>query len=249
MRVKLTLQYKGTHYQGWQSQPSGKTIQQTLEKALFQILQKKISVAGSSRTDSGVHALCQVCHFDLPEESQFTDKKKLPKLAYGLNSLLPDDIVISNIEQVPLSFHAQKSAKRKIYEYTILNSFTRSPFLSDYSWQIPYPLDIKKMRQAAKILIGEHDFKAFCASGSSVKSTVRRIYRLKISLKKHLICISIEGNGFLKQMVRNIVGSLVEIGKKKMTLVEFHKGFQSTDRSQLGPTAPAKGLILKKVIY
>ena len=286
-RIKLTIQYKGTAYCGWQVQPNGATIQGIVEKILHRLFQKKINVIGSGRTDSGVHALGQVGHFDLNPPTPPLSKGGeggffLDKFLHSLNSLLPPDIAVIDAEIVPDTFHAQKSAKRKVYEYFILNSRTRSPFLTEYVWQIPVLLDLKKMRQAGKMLVGEHDFKAFCASDSTVKTTVRHIYRVAISIldgplspwgegggegegqheftlpfiqafspkgRRGLIRITIIGNGFLKQMVRNIVGTLVEVGKGRMTLAKFRKVFKGRDRRHSGATAPARGLVLRKVVY
>ncbi len=258
-RVKLTLQYKGTNYHGWQTQPNGLSVQEVLEKTLSRILNQKIHVVAAGRTDAGVHALGQVCHFDL------SDSPIPEKLFLGLNSLLPPDIAIIDVQIVPETFHAQKSVRKKIYDYFIFNSPIHSPFLKDTVWQVPYKLDIARMKQAARLLVGEHDFRAFCASGSSVKTTVRRIYGVKISVGANfmfahlmgrrqdsplrMIKISVTGNGFLKQMVRNIVGTLVDVGKGRTTLMQFKKILKSQDRRRAGMTAPAKGLFLRGVIY
>ncbi len=256
-RIKLTVQYKGTNYHGWQVQPNGVTIQEVLQKTLHRILRQKINVIGSGRTDSGVHALAQVCHFDSQSEID------LKKIIYGLNSLLPDDISVIDAQIVSQNFHAQLSAKQKTYDYTLFNSKLRSPFLEDIVWRIPYSLDIKKMKQAAKVLVGEHDFRAFCASDTDVKTTVREIYKISISVGapfmapgfdesnpyKLLIRISITGNGFLKHSIRNIVGTLVNVGRGKTTVAQFKKILKSKDRKQAGMTAPAKGLMLMKVRY
>lgn len=251
-RVKLILQYKGTRYYGWQVQPNGPTIQEILERALFKIFQQKVHVVGSGRTDSGVHALGQVAHADVPG-------KRTSRLLDSINHLLPHDVAVTAVEVVPLTFHAQKSARHKIYDYLILNSFIRSPFLGDYVWQTPKKLNIPSMRQAARLLVGEHDFKTFCASDTSVMTTTRRIDRLAIRAHTRykrlgtsdgrLIQITIEGNGFLKHMVRNIVGSLVDVGKGRMTLTQFRQAFRARDRRRAGICAPARGLILREVIY
>ena len=190
----------------------------------------------------------QVAHFDV-SQAPFDPSK----LLHGFNSLLPEDISVLSLKAVPGDFHAQLSAKRKIYEYRIFNSAIRDPFLQEYSWRIPYPLDLAKMKKAAKMLVGEHDFRAFCASDSKAKTTVRKVYRIVIAspegAKQSDIIISITGSGFLKQMVRNIVGTLVDVGRGRMTVVEFQKGFKSCDRRRTGRAAPAKGLFLKDVIY
>lgn len=248
-RIKLVIQYKGTNYHGWQTQPNGATIQKILEEKLSRILNTSIKVVGSGRTDAGVHALGQVCHFDLPMDVEWSrNNGKLKRFVLSLNSLLPADIVILAVKSVSNSFHAQKSAKKKSYDYYIFNSPLRNPFLEEYSWQVASPLSIGKMRRGAKILIGEHDFRAFCASGSSVKTTVRKVYGITIH-PPPLIRISITGNGFLKQMVRNIVGTLVDVGKGKTTLFQFRKILKSRDRRLAGKTAPAKGLFLRRVEY
>ena len=265
-RIKLTVQYKGTNYHGWQVQPNGVTIQEVLQKTLHRILNQKVNVIGSGRTDSGVHALAQVCHFDyvgarFPRPGGETPP--LQKIIYGLNSLLPEDIAVVDAKIVPQTFHAQLSAKRKTYDYTLFNSKLRSPFLEDTVWRIPYSLDIKKMKQAAKVLVGEHDFRAFCASDTDVKTTVRKIYKISISVGapfmapgfdesnpyKLLIRISVTGNGFLKHSIRNIVGTLVNVGRGKTTVAQFKNILQGKDRKKAGMTAPAKGLMLMKVRY
>ena len=254
MRIKITIQYKGTNYCGWQVQPNGVTVQELIQKALARIFQKKINVIGSGRTDSGVHALGQVAHFDVEGEINF------PKFIHSLNSLLPDDIGIISAKKVPGTFHAQLTAKKKTYVYTLLNSRMRSVFLNDTVWQVIPSLDIKAMKKAAKYLIGIHDFKSFCAADSTAKTTVRKIYKITITkipprppLKKggwgDLIQISITGNGFLKQMVRSIVGTLVEVGRGKRSVSDFQKILKACDRKKAGKTAPAKGLMLKEVIY
>lgn len=269
-RLKLTLQYKGTNYCGWQVQPNGITIQEVLQRTLFKITRHKVKIIGSGRTDSGVHALAQVCHFDWPSPKGLPQsiKKDPHKLVLGLNSLLPDDIAVTDCQIAPNNFHAQTWAKKKQYNYFILNSLFRSPFLEDYAWRIPYPLNIEKMKKAAKLFIGEHDFKAFCAADSTAKTTVRRIYSITIGLKQHLpflhtqdnerrvpsneqriIRISITGNGFLKHMVRNIAGTLVDVGRGRQTITKLKKVIKSRDRRKAGATAPAKGLVLAKVVY
>ena len=248
MRIKLTVQYKGTNYHGWQVQPNGVTIQEVLQKTLHRILNQKVNVIGSGRTDSGVHALAQVCHFDCDKDVE------TQKIILGLNSLLPVDISVVEAKVVSPTFHAQLSAKKKTYDYLLFNSKLRSPFLEDYVWRIPYSLDIKKMKQAAKLLVGEHDFRAFCASDSNAQTTTRKIYTISISVGERSkvplqIKISITGNGFLKHMIRNIVGTLVNVGRGKTTVLQFKKILKGRDRKKAGMTAPAKGLVLQAVVY
>ena len=268
VRIKFIVQYKGTHYVGWQVQPSGITIQAVLQKKLYQLLQVPINVIGSGRTDSGVHALAQVCHFDLPCKANPRFLKNLKFLNHSLNRILPPDIAVYEMKKVVSTFHSQNLAQKKWYDYFILNSSTPSPFLSDYTWQIPVALDILAMKKAAKILEGKHDFKAFAASDGDAKTSVRKIFQVKISvIKKHpllgldvfvqgilhpgskLIKISFCGNGFLKHMVRNLTGTLVDVGKGKMKPLAVKQILKSRDRKKAGITAPARGLVLRKVLY
>lgn len=259
-RIKLTLQYKGTNYSGWQVQPNGVTIQELLQKAVKKIFNQNINVVGSGRTDAGVHALAQVCHFDLEgDHAGLLRSARNDKLVLAINSQLPDDVAVSKAELVPQTFHAQRSAKKKQYNYYILNSPLRSPFLDETVWRITHPLDVKKMQQAAKYLVGLHDFKAFCAADSSVKTTVRRIYKIAVTPSISppyfkggpggVMQISILGNGFLKHMVRNIVGTLADVGRGKIAAKEVKKILQSRDRRQAGKNAPARGLFLVRVEY
>ena len=267
MRIKLTLQYKGTNFKGWQIQANGLAVQEVLQKTLHRLFQKKITVIAASRTDSGVHAMRQVAHCDLPEGITAVPNR----LRYQLNSLLPPDIAVTSVEEVAGSFHAQKSAKRKIYDYQILNSPVPSPFLADYVWQNFKPLDVEKMKKAAKVLVGEHDFSSFAASDRSTKTSVRKIYRVVIASDRRersnpvapsgllryarddadgrMITITLEGNGFLKQMVRNIVGTLVDVGRGRTSVAQFRRILASKDRRAAGRCAPARGLILREVIY
>ncbi len=246
--LKITLEYDGAHYSGWQvqtRQKSQKTIQEVLEKTLQKILQEKIRLFGSGRTDAGVHALAQVANFK-------TDSKILPeKLQYALNGLLPDDISVKKIEEVNLDFHSCLSAKSKVYRYTILNQPYPSALLRNATYFYRYPLDLSLMRQETHCLLGRHNFGAFCASGSSVKDTIRTIKRLSIK-KSHqlgLIYIEIEADGFLYNMVRNIVGTLIEIGRGRFPKGSLKMILLSKNRKLAGPTAQAKGLCLLEVKY
>lgn len=265
VKLAATITYKGSAYKGWQSQPHGNTIQQTLEKILFQILRQPISTFVSGRTDSGVHALAQVVHFDLPDElAKWMDKSKiaaLPKLLYSLNECLPDDILITRLKKVAADFHAQKSAKKKTYCYYLYQSPFRHPFLQETHWQIPYHLDPKAMRVALKMIVGTHDFKSFCAQDATTKTTIRKIFKanLKIIKKGELFgqvilegdlwILTFEGSGFLKQMVRNLVGTLVNVARGNKTVDEFRDILKACDRTKAGMAAPAKGLFLMRVDY
>lgn len=246
--IRLQIEYEGTNYAGWQIQNSrqSKTIQETIEKVLENVLQEKVKVIGSGRTDAGVHALAQTANFK-------TNSRLSPaKIQKALNGLLPDDIRIKKANYADNDFHACYSARSKTYRYIILNSKVSSVFLKRSSWHIPYKLDIPLMRKEAKSLIGRHDFSSFCASGSSARTRVRTIK--KISVKKsfndfNLITIDIEADGFLYNMARNIAGTLVEIGRGRFSAGSMKKILTAKDRRAAGATAAARGLFLVKVRY
>lgn len=242
--LKILMEYEGTNYHGFQRQFNGVTIQEVLEEKLAFLMEEAIKVNSSGRTDAGVHAKGQVINF-------FT-KSTIPveKIPLALNSVLPADIAIKEAQEVPLEFHARYSAKSKTYNYNILNSRVPSPFLRNYAYFFPRPLNIEQMRVGAAYLIGEHDFAAFRSVGSSVKTTVRHIYRLEIKEKEgQLLEIEVEANGFLYNMVRIIVGTLMEVGVGRITPQQVADILQSKERSRAGQTAPAKGLFLKEVKY
>ncbi len=242
--IKLLIEYDGTNYQGWQVQPKGPTIQGILEEKLRLLTGQPIQLFGSGRTDSGVHALGQVAHFRT--QSQM-DVRTIQR---ALNSLLPADIVIQTVEEVDQAFHARKQSKSKIYEYRILNRNLRSAFHRGYVWHVPQKLNLREMKKATQGLIGEHDFSAFRTAGSPTQTTVRRVIRAEWKRGRDgLIRFEIEANGFLKQMVRSIIGTLVEIGKGRMNAAEIRKILNSKNRREAGPTAPAQGLFLKEVKY
>lgn len=242
--IKLLIEYDGTNYRGWQVQPDGPTIQGMLEEKLTRLTSERIHVIGSGRTDSGVHALGQVAHFRTQSQMDIRTIQR------ALNSLLPPDIVIREVEEVDESFHARKQSKSKVYEYRILNRNLRSVFHRGYVWHIPQKLNLAEMKKATQSLIGEHDFSAFRTVGSPTRTTVRRVIRGEWKRGRDgLIRFEIEANGFLKQMVRSIVGTLVEIGKGRMKATDFRKILNSKDRKEAGPTAPAQGLFLKEVKY
>jgi tRNA pseudouridine38-40 synthase len=242
--IKLLIEYDGTNYLGWQVQPKGPTIQGILEERLGLLTEEKIQLFGSGRTDSGVHAICQVAHFKT-ESSMETHR-----MQRALNSLLPPDIVIQKMEEVEESFHARKHSKSKVYEYRILNRDLRSVFHRGFVWHIPQRLDFKEMGKATQYLIGEHDFSSFRSVGTPTRTTVRKVTQAEWKRGRDgLVRFEIEANGFLKQMVRAIIGTLIEVGKGKMSAVEFRKILESKERSKAGPTAPAHGLFLKEVKY
>jgi len=242
--IKLLIEYDGTNYQGWQVQPKGPTIQGILEEKIGLLTGQPVQLFGSGRTDSGVHALGQVAHFKTQSQMDIRTIQK------ALNSLLPHDIVIQMAEEVGEGFHARKHSKSKIYEYRILNRNLRSAFHRGYVWHIPQKLNLTEMKKATQSLIGEHDFSAFRTVGSPTRTTVRRVIRAEWKKGRDgLIRFEIEANGFLKQMVRSIIGTLVEIGKGRMEAAEIREILNSRDRKEAGPTAPAQGLFLKEVKY
>ena len=252
---KIIIEYDGRRFCGWQKQGQKNSIQEILEKALRKVLREKIRLVASGRTDAGAHALAQA--------ADFHTAKKIPpeKLIAAINSHLPKDIAVVRIDKVPAGFHSRFDAKSKIYRYTIFNRGFSSPLLRNFVYLCRFPLNLSLMRKEAQVLTGRHDFKSFCASGSDVKDTVRRIKRISIKKstdqlsaigyepKGSLISIEIEANGFLYNMVRNISGTLIEIGRGRFKPGSMKRILAAKDRNAAGPTLPAKGLCLVKVVY
>lgn len=243
-RIKLIISYDGSLYHGWQRQRKGLTLQAVLEDKLETILGEPVRLFASGRTDAGVHALKQVAHFttrsDLEPET----------LVNGLNALLPDDILVRDAQYVPEGFHARYSARTKTYEYRILNRKEPDIFQRKYAWHIKKPLDIDEMRRCLGAILGRHDFAAFRSSGSTNRNPVRTVHRADLFEQgQGLMVIIMESDGFLRHMVRNIVGTLVEAGLGKMDAARFGKILESRDRCMAGPKAPAMGLFLVSVDY
>jgi tRNA pseudouridine38-40 synthase len=242
--IKLIIEYDGSNYLGWQIQPNGETIQGVIQDCLKRLTGESLHVMSSGRTDSGVHALGQVAHFRTESRMDANAFQR------ALNSLLPEDIVIRRAEEVQADFHARRSAKSKVYEYRILNRATPPAIDRQYVWHVPQKLNLDDMKKATHNLMGEHDFSAFRSVGSSARSSVRNILRADWKRGKgELLRFEIEASGFLKQMVRAIVGTLVEVGRGKISAQEFKRILDSKDRKEAGPTAPARGLFLKEVKY
>ncbi len=240
--IKLVIEYDGTNYAGWQQQKKEKTVQETLKKAIENVVNEKITLYGSGRTDAGAHALGQVANFKT--------KSNIPtsKLVQAINFYLPNDIVVKSARKVSGEFHSQYSTKSKIYRYTILNNNTGSAINRNFCYYYNGDLNIEKMQKVSKALLGRHDFSAFKSKSDNV-SNIRTIKKLEIKKKgKHLL-FTIEADGFLYKMVRSIVGTLLEVGKGKMTITEFKRVSRSGIRSLAGATVPAKGLCLLKVKY
>lgn len=244
--LKLTLQYDGTNYVGWQRQDRGMSIQQLLEDAIAPIEGAPVTVHGAGRTDAGVHALAQVASVTLSASIEPAI------LARALNAELPRDVRVLSVEEVAPEFHARFSATGKVYEYRIVNAAIVSPFIQRYVWHVAAPLELDAMRDAAKPLAGAHDFAAFQGSGSVVSSTERIVRSIAWEGGGGYdapIVMRIEGDGFLRHMVRNIVGTLVEIGIGRWPPSRAAEILASRDRTQAGPTAPAQGLFLVRVDY
>jgi len=242
--IKITVEYDGGNYQGWQIQKDEPTIQGVIEEKLEIILNQKARVIGSGRTDAGVHALNQVANF-------FTSSKiELESLKKGLNSLLPPDIVIKNLVEVDANFHARYDAKSRVYKYLIFSGDSLSTFYRRYSWQVHHQLDVERMRKAADCLLGWHDFASFQGADGENHSSERKIVQFTIRGRaKGWIITTVEANAFLRHMVRNIIGTLLEVGKGSMIVEEFRDILESRDRRKGGITAPPQGLFLKEVKY
>ena len=240
--IKLVIEYDGTNYAGWQQQKNGKTIHQTLSKAIERVVNEKITLYGSGRTDAGTHAIGQVANFKTQSNIPIYN------LVQAINFYLPKDIVVKSAKKVTWKFHSRYSAKFKVYRYTILNNKTRNAIGRNYCHYYSTDLDIEKMRKASITLIGKHDFSTF-KSKSDVISSVRTIKRLEIKKKGEYLFFTIEADGFLYKMVRAIVGTLLEVGRGKMTIKEFKKTVKSGIRSKAGNTVPANGLCLLRVKY
>lgn len=237
-RIMLTVAYDGTNYNGWQVQPNGVTIEGELNQALCALMQEDIAVIGASRTDAGVHALCNIAVFD-------TESRIAPeKIAPALNARLPEDIRIQASVQVADDFHPRHCDTKKTYEYRIYMGKYENPIGRQYAHFVYVPLDVKKMQQAAAYLVGEHDFKSFCVAKAQVLTTVRTIYDIKVQREGNYLTIRVCGSGFLFNMVRIIAGTLLEVGRGQIESDQMKEILDARDRQAAGPTAPARGLTL-----
>jgi tRNA pseudouridine38-40 synthase len=241
--VKLTLEYDGTRYVGWQVQPNGPSIQAEVERALATLHKAPRRVVAAGRTDAGVHALGQV--------ASFAEASPLPITAYvqGMNALLPADVAVRAASMEPDGFDARRSARGKRYRYRILNAPTRAPLSRLSTWQIFRPLDLAAMRAAAAPLVGRHDFAAFQASDCEARHAVREVRRLELVAGEGELAVVFEATAFVKHMVRNIVGTLVEVGLGRRSASEMPALLASGDRTRAGRTAPPQGLCLEEVFY
>lgn len=243
MNIKLTIEYDGTEYHGWQVQPNGRTIQEVLEHAIAKILGVQTRIHGSGRTDAGVHAVGQVANFVCERDLD------LRQLQRGLNAVTPRDIVVKKAEAVPESFDARRDGRSRIYEYRIWNHPWPSALHHRFSWHVSYPLELSVMHEAIHHLEGEHDFSSFQAAGCDAGHAVRKVYRNSLSRQDEFLIYTIEATAYLRHMVRNIVGTLVEVGRGELTPEAFAQLLRAGDRTQAGPTAPSHGLFLIEVKY
>jgi tRNA pseudouridine38-40 synthase len=253
-KIRLRIEYDGTAYHGWQVQKDAVTVQGILEEKVLQVTGSKPSVIGASRTDAGVHAFGQIAIFRTASQ---LDARTIRR---ALNAVLPVDIRILAAEETHDAFHPRDDATRKRYFYMIANQRVSSAFFSRYTWIVPRVLEMDFMEEASRVLIGRHAFAAFMGAGSDIQDTVREIYALNVEkldgvmfmgvrLQGNFIRITAEANGFLRHMVRNIVGTLVEIGRGKMPPEKMREILESCDRNNAGQTAPANGLFLERIDY
>lgn len=242
--IRLLIAYDGTEYQGWQRQKESPTIQGAIENILFKITQQPVSLFGAGRTDSGVHAWGQVANFKIASPMPTATIKA------ALTALLPKDILIRQVEEVEPTFHARFSSRAKVYDYLICHNARNLPFFRHYVWFIPDPVELDLIKSGLSLLAGEHDFSSFQSQGSEVSHSVRTLYQAIIlrgpwgGFKLRFMA-----NGFLRHMVRNIVGTLMRVGLKRISIRELEAILNSKDRSLAGEMAPARGLFLRKVLY
>lgn len=243
MRIRLRIAYDGTAYCGFQCQTNGVAVQDVVNSAISDLFRQEIRTIGASRTDAGVHAEGNVAVFDVETRIEPS------KLAFALNARLPEDIRITESCRVPDGWHPRYRDVIKTYEYHILNRIHPDPLTRHFEMHYYYPLDEQKMDRAAAILKGEHDFASFCASGRSVATTVRTIYESRVERDGDRVVYTVSGSGFLYNMVRIIAGTLLEIGGGKYPPEQMGRILSARDRGAAGPTAIAKGLVLKRIVY
>jgi len=247
LKFRLVIAYDGTNYEGWQVQKTGLGVQQRVEEALRKLFPSAGRVHGSSRTDTGVHALGMVAHFEILA-ADF--KMSVRKLSLALNACLPPDIRVLAASRARAGFHARFDAKGKQYRYLLWNHAAMNPLLRTQAWHVPLPLDVHAMRRAAEMFVGRHDFKSFAGTRNyQMESTVRTVTRCVLRRSGRLFTFIIEGDGFLYKMCRGIVGTLVQVGQGKFHPDDLRAILAAKDRRSAGMTAPAHGLVLWKVFY
>tara|TARA_B100000686_G_scaffold286989_1_gene312145 strand:- start:257 stop:994 length:738 start_codon:yes stop_codon:yes gene_type:complete len=243
-RYKIKIEYEGTPFVGWQFQKNGESIQEVLQKAIFNVSNEKVIVTGAGRTDSGVHALAQVAHFDLKKK---IERKKL-LLAINQN-IGRKPVTILRIHKVNKKFHARHDAKKRIYRYLIINRQSPLTLQKNKAWHIRKKLSVKSMKSGAKKLLGTHDFSTFRAASCGAKSAIRTMEKILIKKKNDKITLQFTSRSFLQQQVRSMVGCIKYLGEGKWSIDAFQKAFKSKKRSQCAPPAPACGLYLKNIFY
>nr|WP_308570899.1 tRNA pseudouridine(38-40) synthase TruA [uncultured Prevotella sp.] len=241
MRYFITFAYDGTNYHGWQIQPNGISVQERLNESLSTLLRKAVETVGAGRTDAGVHARMMVAHFDWPDELD------CGRLLYRLNRILPWDISVSNIQLVPEELHARFSAKSRLYRYYI--HLKKNPFLKRYSWEVHYPLDFSKMNAAAAMLLGEKDFACFCKAGGNQNNTFCHVTEAHWDQVGEQWVFTIRANRFLRNMVRAVVGTMVNVGRHLITLDDFEQILAKGSRSDAGESVPGNALFLEEIKY
>ena len=247
-RYFVTFSYDGTRYHGWQIQPNGDSVQQRLQEALSTLLREDICVTGAGRTDTGVHARMMVAHFDT--DACFEAEKGINErqLAYKLNRLLPYDIAVEKVEKVSQEMHARFSATSRTYHYYIHTK--KDPFRRAYSCELHYELDFEKMNEAARVLMEYEDFGAFCKAGADVKTTLCRVTEARwIQTSETTWYFVITANRFLRNMVRAVVGTLIDVGRGRLSLEEFRKVIEGKRRTEAGESMPGNALFLEKIVY
>jgi len=241
--IRLTLSYDGTDFSGWQTQPGFRTVQETLQRAIAEVTAERIRVNASGRTDTGVHAIGQVVNF-------YTNTPHPPDVFLrAINAHLPADVVVSEADDVAQAFDANRDAKRKLYRYVIQDGAVPNPFLRRYCYHSRHPLDVEVMRQAAQLLYGRHDFHSFETDWPNRMSSVRTITHLTVNRMAEWIWLDVEADGFLYNMVRTIAGTLIKVGRGYWPAAQVAEILNAEDRRTAGPTAPARGLFLMRVIY
>ena len=243
MRLRLTVAYDGTDYHGWQIQPDRRTIQQSLEEALATVLREPVRVEAAGRTDAGVHARGQIV------AASVTGNPDLCSLQRSLNALCRPGVAILAIGEASEGFDPRRDASSRTYQYRIRNHPAPSPFSQRYAWYVPQPLDVESMQEAANAILGEHDFRSFQAADCDADNPVRRVFESLWRREDEELVYEIRATAFLRHMVRNIVGTLVEVGRGARTVADFHRLLAATDRRLAGATAPAHGLCLVRVDY
>jgi len=242
--IRLLIAYDGTHYQGWQRQKDCPTIQGVIEKILTRITQQRVSLVGAGRTDAGVHAWGQVANF------RTTSEMTIAKMEAAFQALLPRDILIRQVQEAESAFHARFSSRAKIYDYFIFNQSQITPFSRSYGWFLQEPIDINLVKTGLSLLIGEKDFSSFQSQGSEVSCSVRTLYQAALlPFPWGGFKLRFKADGFLRHMVRNMVGILIRVGSRRISIEEFEEVIHSRDRSRAGEMAPAQGLFLRKVLY